>query len=36
MFGKDFLDIKKQAVQGSYWNKRISNVEQNQNYEKQF
>ena len=35
-FGKDFLDIKKQAVQGSYWNKRNSNVEQNQNYEKQF
>ena len=36
IFGKDFLDLKKQAVQGSYWNKRDSNVEQNQNYEKQF
>ena len=36
IFGKDFLDIKKQAVQGSYWNKRNSNVEKNQNYEKQF
>ena len=35
-FGKDFLDVKKESVQGSYWNKRDSNVEQNQNYEKQF
>ena len=35
-FGKDFLDIKKQAAQGSYWNPRDSNLEKNQNYEKQF
>ena len=35
-FGKDFLDIKKQSVQGSYWNQRDSNLEKNQNYEKQF
>ena len=35
-FGKDFLDIKKQAVKGSYWNQRDSNFEKNQNYEKQF
>ena len=35
-FGKDFLDIKKQAVKGSYWNQRDSNLEKNQNYEKQF
>ncbi len=36
IFGKDFLEIKKQSVQGSYWNQRDSNIEQNQNYEKQF
>lgn len=36
IFGKDFLELKKQAIQGSYWNQRDSNVEQNQNYEKQF
>ena len=36
IFGKDFLDLKKQAVQGSYWNQRDSNFEKNQNYEKQF
>ena len=36
IFGKDFLDLKKQAVQGSYWNQRDSNLEKNQNYEKQF
>tara|TARA_B110000003_G_C16591726_1_gene512123 strand:- start:583 stop:996 length:414 start_codon:yes stop_codon:yes gene_type:complete len=35
-FGKDFLDIKKLAVKGSYWNQRDSNFEKNQNYEKQF
>ena len=36
IFGKDFLEIKKQSVQGSYWNQRDSNIEKNQNYEKQF
>ena len=36
IFGKDFLELKKQAVQGSYWNQRDSNFEKNQNYEKQF
>ena len=36
IFGKDFLELKKQAVQGSYWNQRDSNLEKNQNYEKQF
>ena len=36
IFGKDFLELKKQAIQGSYWNQRDSNIEQNQNYEKQF
>ena len=36
IFGKDFLEIKKQSVQGSYWNQRDSNLEKNQNYEKQF
>ena len=36
IFGKDFLELKKQAIQGSYWNQRDSNLEKNQNYEKQF
>ena len=36
IFGKDFLDLKKQAVQRSYWNQRDRNFEKNQNYEKQF
>ena len=36
IFGKDFLEIKKESVQGSYWNQRDSNLEKNQNYEKQF
>ena len=36
IFDKDFLDLKKQAVQGSYWNQRDRNFEKNQNYEKQF
>ena len=36
IFGKDFLELKKQSVQGSYWNQRDSNLEKNQNYEKQF
>ena len=36
IFGKDFLELKKQSVQGSYWNQRASNLEKNQNYEKQF
>ena len=36
IFGKDFLELKKQVVQGSYWNQRDSDLEKNQNYEKQF
>ena len=36
IFTKDFLDLKKQAVNDSYWNKRDSNTEKNQNYEKQY
>ena len=36
VFGKDYLEIKKEASNDSYWNKRDSNVENNQNYEKQF
>lgn len=36
MMGKDLLELKKQEVQGSYWNVRDSGKEQNQNYEKQF
>ena len=36
IFGKDFLDIKKEAFDDSYWNKRDINFERNQNYEKQF
>ena len=33
---KDFLELKRQSFQGSYWNHRESNGEKNQNYEKQF
>ena len=33
--GKDFLKIKK-IKQNSYWNYRNSEIEKNQNYEKQF
>jgi hypothetical protein len=36
LLGKDLLELKKQEVQGSYWNLRDSRKEQNQNYEKQF
>ena len=36
IMGKDLLELKKQVVQGSYWNVRDSDKEQNQNYEKQF
>lgn len=36
LLGKDLLELKKQEVQGSYWNFRDSRKEQNQNYEKQF
>ncbi len=35
IFGKDFLDIKKQAINGSYWNARPKNNDI-KNYEKQF
>ena len=34
--GKDFLELKKQTVQESYWNQRDSSHERNQNYERQF
>ena len=33
---KDLLDLKKQELNGSYWNMREPEKEQNQNYEKQF
>ena len=36
IFAKDFMDLKKQAVNDSYWNKRDSNTEKNQSYEKQY
>tara|TARA_B100002052_G_scaffold168239_1_gene153162 strand:- start:260 stop:673 length:414 start_codon:yes stop_codon:yes gene_type:complete len=36
IMGKDLLELKKQVVQGSYWNMRDPNKEQDQNYEKQF
>ena len=36
VIGKDLLGLKKQEIQGSYWNRRNSDKEQNQNYEKQF
>ena len=34
--GKDLLELKKKENQGSYWNLRDRDNEQNQNYEKQF
>tara|TARA_Y100000816_G_C25849215_1_gene443641 strand:+ start:122 stop:535 length:414 start_codon:yes stop_codon:yes gene_type:complete len=36
IMGKDLLELKKDVVQGSYWNVRDRDKEQNQNYEKQF
>lgn len=36
VLGKDLLNLKKQEVQDSYWNMRDPQIEQNQNYEKQF
>ncbi len=36
LFGKDFLELKKQAVEGSYWNLRDGKAEQNINLKKQF
>jgi len=33
---KDLLDLNKQDIQKSYWNMRDSDLEQNQNYEKQY
>ena len=36
VLGKDFLELKKEASNGSYWNQRESNLEKNQNYDKQF
>ena len=35
IFGKDFLDLNK-SNHGSYWNSRISKLELNQDYEKQY
>ena len=36
ILGKDLLDLNKQDIQKSYWNMRDSDLEQNQNYEKQY
>ena len=36
LFGKDLLELSKKENQGSYWNKRDSEIEKNQNYKKQF
>ena len=35
VFGKDFLSLKKENLQ-TYWNKRDSDIEINQDYKKQF
>ena len=36
VLGKDFLELKKEASNGSYWNQRESSFEKNQSYDKQF
>mgnify|MGYP001383462268 CR=1 FL=1 len=36
ILGKDLLELSKKEIQGSYWNKRDSEIEKNQNYKKQF
>lgn len=36
VLGKDFLELKKEASNGSYWNQRGSSFEKNQSYDKQF
>ena len=36
LFGKDFLDIKKQATEESYWNIRTNGHLEKENFEKQF
>ena len=36
LFGKDFLDVRDKSHQNSYWNKRDSQTENNQDYTKQF
>ena len=36
VLGKDFLELKKEAFNGSYWNQRRSSFEKNQSYDKQF
>ena len=36
ILGKDLLDLNKQDKRESYWNKRDSSIEQNQDYRKQF
>ena len=36
LFGKDFLDIKKQAIEKSYWNIRTNGHLEKENFEKQF
>ena len=35
-FGKDLLGLKIQVAQRSYWNKRDSKIEKNQDYKKQY
>tara|TARA_B100001758_G_C18348034_1_gene578172 strand:- start:647 stop:1060 length:414 start_codon:yes stop_codon:yes gene_type:complete len=36
VLGKDLLELSKKEIQGSYWNKRDSGIEKNQDYKKQF
>ena len=36
IIGKDLLELKKRAINESYWNKRDKDLEKNQNLEKQF
>ena len=36
IFGKDFLELKRNESCDSYWNERNSKIEKSQNYEKQF
>ena len=36
LLGKDFLELKKEASNGSYWNQRERSFEKNQSFDKQF
>ena len=36
LFGKDILGLKAKENQSSYWNKRDSKIERNQDYKKQY